>query len=222
MSNIHVWSSWLKTAEEMQRLSPEPLQFFCAIEMDARGLSVFEPLINRLQEINGEYWTYTFDDRRTSITTKNRIAHLNMGQNLVSEFCTSDPSVNYLLFMAADCMPPADAIPKLLELNHPLVGGEVTTYCLKGPVVSEFHPISVQEHMATAAFIFIHRSVFKQLRWRSDPDLGMTDDPSYHYDAKTLLNIPTYVRKDVVGKHYPEAVGAIETRGYDMKVVRDQ
>jgi hypothetical protein len=35
-----------------------------------------------------------------------------------------------------------------------------------------------------------------------------------------FLGVKTLVRKDVVGTHYPHAVGAIETRGYDRRVVR--
>ena len=218
MSRKEVWGNWLKNAELMQTMTDDKVHFFAAIELDARGIEPFGPLIDRLAQVGGTYWSYTLDDGRTKVTTENRLRHITMGQNLVTEFCCS-PGISHLLFMAADCMPPPDAIPKLLEVNHPLVGGEVKTYCLSGPKV-EGYAFPVQEHMATAAFVFIAREVFKQLRWRSDVDLGMTDDPSYHFDALELLGIPTYVRKDVIGKHYPESIGAIETRGYDMKVVR--
>lgn len=218
MSHPAVWGNWLANAEKLQALSPEPLHFFAAIEVDARGLEPFAALLERLKQVGGSYWTYSLDDGRTSVSTANRLRHITMGQNLVSDFC-STPGISHLLFMAADCMPPEDAIPKLLEVNHPLVGGEVKTYCLSGPTVLGY-PFPVEEHMATAAFVLIRRDVFKRLRWRWDAEEGMSDDPSYHHDAQNLLGVPTYVRKDCVGKHYPESIGAIETRGYDLKVVR--
>ena len=220
MSDFECWSSWLSNAEALAANSPEPVHFFAAIEVDARGMEPFSDLIKRLDEIGGSYWTFSLDDGRTEITTKNRLRHITMGQNLVSDFC-STPGVSHLLFLAADCKAPDDAIPKLLEVNHPLVGGEVKTYCLHGNKV-EGYPFPLEEHMATAAFIFIRRDIFKRLRWRWDTEENMTDDPCYHYDAKDLLGVTTYVRKDCIGKHYPESVGGIETRGYDMSVVREQ
>lgn len=220
MSHPLVWGSWLVNAEELIQASPEPVHYFAAIEVDARGIEPFAPLIARLEEIGGSYWTFSLDDGRTSVTTANRLRHITMGQNLVSDFCTT-PGISHLLFMAADCMPPFDVIPKLLEVDHPLVGGEVTTYCLKGPKVDHPKHLDVENHMATAAFIFIDRSVFKRLRWRWDAEEGMSDDPAYHHDAKTLLGIDTWVRKDCVGKHYPECIPGIEERGYDLTVVRD-
>lgn len=219
MSHPLVWGNWLKNAEGLQACSPEPLHFFAAIEVDARGLEPFAPLIARLEEVGGSYWTYSLDDGRTEVSTANRLRHITMGQNLVSDFCTT-PGISHLLFMAADCMAPDNAIEKLLEVNHPLVGGEVPTYCLSGPWVDNPKHIPIQNHMATAAFVFISREVFKRLRWRWDAEEGMSDDPAYHFDAKNLLGIDTWVRKDCIGKHYPECIPAIEERGYDLKVVR--
>jgi hypothetical protein len=63
--------------------------------------------------------------------------------------------------------------------------------------------------------------LFRKLRWRSDPDENLTDDPCWHQDA-LALGVPTYVRKDVVGRHHPESIGPIEGRGHDMTVVRPQ
>lgn len=538
MSKEQCWSYWLANADAIKASHPAGVQYFAAIEIDARGLAPFKPLVDRLEQIGGAYWTYSLDDGRTTISTANRLRHIVTGQNLVTDYATT-PGFSHLLFMAADCAPPPDALPKLLEVNHPLVGGEVTTYCvddatealtkngwkhrweinpddellgldpntntihwsplldlhvfnhdgpltryrnrtfdafttdehrwliepqgtnkrvfettnnlstkhtgarlilgggtpfefantpvfsdefvelvgwtvtegyyakrgysvvlrqsqsvnpeycerirslgkhfagqgatfterpgenanffyfgkgigillrqsapnkqltpaflcsltisqahllyetllagdgahaasgqivwaqkdqgrldsfqmlcsmlglrshlrphsqsadcslvsvyrgrgsiasrvgrlhvsqepysgkvwcptldqgvfmarrngftywtgncLSGSPVPKYTAFPVQEHMATAAFIFIERQVFKRLRWRWDVEAGMTDDPCYHYDAKTLLGIDTYVRKDCIGRHFPEAIGGIETRGYDMKVVR--
>jgi hypothetical protein len=47
-----------------------------------------------------------------------------------------------------------------------------------------------------------------------------SDDPAYHHDALKYLGIPTHVRMDSIAKHFPEAIGSIESRGHDMTVVR--
>lgn len=218
MSHKDTWSSWLRNADEIKASHPEGVHYFAAIQIDGRGIEIFRPLINELERLQGSYFTYSLDDGRTEVTTKNRLRHITTGQNIVSEFATA-ADASHLLFLAADLAPAPDTLPKLLELNHPLVGGEVTTYCLSGPKV-ESYPFPVEEHMATAAYILIARQVFKRLRWRWDKEENLSDDPAYHHDAQTLLGIPTYVRKDCIGKHYPEAIGAIETRGYDLTVVR--
>ncbi len=218
MDQEDTWGAWLRSAEEIIASHHEGVHYFAAIETDARGIEPFKPLTDKLTEIGGSWFTYTLDDGRTEVTTANRLRHITMGQNIVTDFATS-LNASHLLFLAADLAPDPQTIPKLLELNHPLCGGEVSTYCLSGPAV-EGYPFNVEEHMATAAYLFIHSSVYKRLRWRWDAAEGMSDDPAYHHDAITLLGVPTYVRKDCIGKHYPECIGAIETRGHDMKVVR--
>lgn len=218
MANRETWASWLDTAEGLQKAAPDRLKFFAAIELDGREMEPFGPLVSRLQELDSDWWTFSLDDGRTSVTGENRLRHITMGQNLVSEY-SSHIGASHLLFLAADLRPPADALPKLLEVDWPLVGGEVRTYCLSGPPVAGYH-FPVQEHMPTAAFVLISRAVFKRLRWRADRDLGMSDDPSYHHDAEQLLGVRARVRKDVVGRHFPESIGPIETRfpGRDMSV----
>lgn len=221
MDNPDTWGAWLYSAQAIKadaQQARKSIKFFAAIELDARGLEPFASLLDKLQELDAEYWTYTLDDGRTEVTTGNRLRHLTMGQNLVSEYATSN-GMEWMLFLAADCRPPDDVFTKLLEMDHPIVGPEIRTYCLSGPVVHEF-PFPVQQHMISAACIFIHRSIFKQLRWRVDPDLGMTDDPSYAHDAKNMLGYNSYVRKDIFAQHYPESIGGIETRGHDLKVHR--
>jgi hypothetical protein len=75
--------------------------------------------------------------------------------------------------------------------------------------------------MATAAFVMLRRDLFRRLRWRWDLDMGDSDDPCLWKDARDLYGVPTYVRKDVVGRHHPECIPAIELRGHaDMTVYR--
>lgn len=224
MDNPETWGAWLLHAEAMQTFglgAGYEVKFFAAIEVDARGLDLFHPLLVRLAALGGEHWAFMLDDGRTQVTTNNRLRHITVGQNLVNDYCCDNLDVSHLLFMAADTEPPPDAIDKLMELNWPIVGGEVPTYGLTGPRVDGYkgYPFPVEEHMATAAFVMLSREAFRHLRWRWDLDAGMTDDPCLRSDA-LRLGWPTYVRKDCVGKHHPEYIGAVETRGHDMTVHR--
>lgn len=242
MDDPDIWKSWLRNAEDMAGWA-DGVHFFAALELDARGYEPFHPLMDELVILNNggsdagigfDYFGYTLDDGRTKVTTNNRLRHITMGQNLVTDYACSRPDVTHLLFMAADCMPPGNAIPKLVEMDWPIVGGHVPTYCLDGPPVrrtdgcdtltDHTFPIEwdVREHMATAAFILLRRDLFTKLRWRWDLEEGMTDDPCMHHDALHLLGVPTYVRHDVVGRHYPEVIPAIEHRGYDLTVTRTE
>lgn len=224
MDNPDTWGSWMRNAEKIKENYQHfgnwaDVKYFAAIQVDARGLEPFGPFIQRLEQIGGSYWTYSLDDGRTEVSTKNRIRHIVVGQNLCNDYSMSNPSCTHMLFMAADCMPPDDVLPKMLEMDHPLCAPYITTYGLTGPKVDKY-PFPVMNSMASAAAIFMDRSVFSGLRWRWDMDKNMSDDPSFHHDALHYLNIPTYVRTDCLAQHFPQAIGAIETRGHDMRVVR--
>lgn len=218
MDREETWSSWLTHAEEISASHPDGVIYFAAIEEDARGLEPFEPLIDRLADVNSHYWTFILDDGRTEVTTANRLRHITFGQNVVMDRACSNPDITHLLFLAADLEPPAAVLPLLLELDHPVVGVEIPTYCLSGPVVPRYS-FPVQEHMASAAGIMFTRDAFRVLRWRWDIDAGDSDDPCMHKDA-LARGWPTYVRKDCVGRHHPEMIPAIERRGHDRRVVR--
>lgn len=209
------WSSWLRNSEELSR--DYDVQYFAAIEVDSRGLEPFAPLVRRLEEIGGMYHSYSIDDGRTEVTSANRLRHICAGRNLVQDFAL-ERRATHVLFLDADTMPPADAITKLLEMDHPLVGGQVDTYNLSGPPVDRY-PYPVEEHMNTAGFLLVGEPLLTRLRWRWD--WGMTDDPCFHRDAIEFFGIPTYVRKDVKGTHFPQHIPPIEQRGHDdMKVYR--
>lgn len=224
MDNIDHWGSWMRNAEKVKEEYQHfgnwtDVKYFAAIQIDSRGLEPFGPFLKRLEEIGGEFWTYSLDDGRTEVTTKNRIRHITVGQNLVNDYAMSIPSCTHMLFLAADTMPPNDILPKMLEMNHPLCAPYITTYGLRGPRVDKYS-FPVMNAMASAAAIFIGREVFSGIRWRWDMDKNMSDDPCFHHDALHYLKIPTYVREDCQAQHFPISVGAIETRGHDMKVHR--
>ncbi|WP_213451575.1 hypothetical protein [Rhizomonospora bruguierae] len=210
--------SWLRTAEALADSHPDGVRFFAALELDGRGRPPFEPVFNRLHRLGGEWWTFTLDDGRTEVTSGNRYSHICAGRNLITDYALS-AGASHILHLDADMCPPPDALPKLLTLDHPLVGGEVPTYNLRGPAVAQY-PFRVESHMNTAGFLLVERSVFRRLRWRWDMDAGMSDDPCYHADARELLGVETYVRKDVIGRHWPENIPPLEGRGYDLRVVR--
>jgi hypothetical protein len=228
--NPDFYLAWLYSAEEMQTCSD--VQFFAALELDGRGVEPFVPLLNRLLALGGDQWSFSFDDGATEYKTENRLRRITMGQNLCSQFAL-DAGASHMLFMAADCQPPGDAIPKLLEVDWPIVGGEVggavpgqmSTYGLRGsevrdhPATHEPFPFPVEEHMATAAFVMIQRQLLKRVKWRYDLDTASTDDPCLYADA-LALGYPTLVRKDCFARHYPDVIGPIETRGHDRAIRR--
>lgn len=229
MHDEATWASWLINAEAIQQSVPGPVRYFCAIETDARGEDPFRPLCDALSGMDGDWWTFSLDDGRSSVTTANRLRHITAGQNLATDYALSDPDCTHLLFLAADLEPPADCLPKLLALDHPLVGGHVPTYCLDGPNVWESGDVNfvaldadVRQHMATAAFVLIRRDLLRFVRWRWDLDAGMSDDPCLHHDARTFHGVETLVHHGVVGRHHPESITSIETRfpDADMSVAR--
>lgn len=131
--------AWLYHAEAIAASHPDGVTFFAALELDARGIAPFAPLLDRMAQIEAEtgapvaHWTFSFDDGADEITTGNRLRRITMGQNMASRFAM-DVGATHMLFCAADCAPPGDVLPKLLEMEHPIVGPEITTYCLHGPV----------------------------------------------------------------------------------------
>ena len=228
MGDPDAWSSWLKHADRQRLMAAEAgygFEHFAAIQTDGRGLVPFHPLLARLRELVGDWWTYSLDDGRERITMTNRWRHITFGQNLAVERAQADPEVEWLLFLAADCAAPSDIVPRMLEIGHPLCGPYISTYGLRGPAVTHRpdgtpYDFPLEDAMASAAALWVHRSVFRRIRFRWDLDDAMSDDPCFHADARDLLGVPTLVRMDVLARHYPEAVGDYESRGYDTAVVR--
>lgn len=188
--------NWLRTAEEM---FVDDVHFFAAIENVGPA---FDPFLKRLAQVRGEYWTFNVDDGQDVITSANRLHRICMGRNLIIEFALTRPRISHVLFLDSDLIAQGDCVSKLLELDAPLAGGDVPSYCLTGPAVRHRVP-NVQRHWNTAGFLMVRRDVLRDLRWGHDPDAGETDDPWYQHRAVKLGYPMTLVRKDVLGLHTP-------------------
>ena len=211
MSEKDAWSSWLLNADQIKESHGGDVHYFAAIEVDGRGIEPFAPLIEQLEALGGSYWTYSLDDGRQRVDMTNRWRHITFGQNMVFDFSQACPNCTHVLFLAADTEVPGDILPRMLEMNHPICAPYITTYGLRGEYVPTY-PFPVEAAMASAAAIFVARSVFRKVRWRWDLDDMMSDDPCFWNDTRNLLGIETHVRHDVRAKHHPEAIGAYETR----------
>jgi hypothetical protein len=221
MDNPEHCEAWLAHAEAMQ--ADQDVIHFAALEHDARGPEVFCDLRQRLKELGGASWTFSLDTGDTSISQGNRDKRIVMGHALMQDFAM-ESGASHLLFVGADSTPPPDALPKLLEVDWPIVGGVIRAYNLTGPLVTH-HPLTgvafpfeVREHLATSSFVLLDRALFSRVRARWDLVAGLTDDPCLHHDALDL-GFQTLIRRDCVARHYPEQVVAVERRGHDMSYV---
>lgn len=224
MSDDDAWRGWLLNAEQLAAETTDDVRFFAAIEVDGRGLFPFLPLTDELEHlyemgIHFDTWVFSLDDGRTENNFSTRLRHITAGQNLATDYAVST-GASHLLFMAADCAYEPDALNRLVAVDVPVIGAHVPTYCLDGPPVPELSEHGdIREHMPTAAFVLLRRDFFRFHRWRWDLDAGMSDDPCLEHDAYQFFNTRTLVHHDVVGRHYPEAIGSYESRGYDTEVV---
>lgn len=224
--------AWLYSAEALVRsaaMQGVRVTFFAALEIDARGTEPFEPLLSRLDRLETqlkeysvrcETWTFFLGDGRTEVDMSNRLRHITVGQNLATDYALSN-GADAMLFMAADTAPHPDTVYEFVKLNHPLIGGQVDTYGLDGPVCSRYIPEyrdQIREHMPTAAYVWIRRDLLRFVRWRWDLDAGMSDDPCLYHDALTLFEVQAIVHHGLRGRHYPEVIGDYKSRGYDTKV----
>jgi hypothetical protein len=231
MDREETWKSWLLNGKQMKESNPDGVDFFAAIEVDARGVNPFALLRTKLTMLNdamldnGSWWTFSLDDGRTVITTQNRLMHIVMGQNVCMERAAAD-DYSHMLFVAADCEPPPDVIPKLLEVNEHVVAAHSPTYCLPNKPLNNTVSIPVATWVDpdtlcfSAACVMFDREAFRLLRWRTDGDANMSDDPCLQHDAWYNHHWPIYVRTDAITQHHPATIPPIEQRGHDMNVVR--
>lgn len=220
---------WLTSAEEMAEKTNEaglgPLHVFVSLEIDSRGTGVYKSLFARLNELESvgiqcSYWTFTLNDHTVEVDGLNRLFRICAGRNLVQDWALRDGDVSHIFFVDSDLMVPADSVVKMMEVNRPLVGGNVPAYCLGvgHPLRDEF-PFPVSTHWNTAGYLLVSRPVFRRVRWRTDLDIGMTDDPCYAADTEEAGFGPTWVRKDIIGIH--GHLAPMEERGHDRVIQYD-
>lgn len=230
---------WLTTAEQMRAHTSHDLEFFCAVQVGQGRDENLDPLRNRMEELHGTIWTFSVNDGETEVSNRKRIHDICMGRNLAIEFAIRKDAT-HILFLDTDVYVKGDCLQKLLEIDHPLVGGHVPSYCLDGPPVTvqpeykyfvsyegagRVHThgkrpfpdgIDLRAHWNTAGFLLVQKSAFRTLRWRHDMDDGYSDDPAFAADASARGFGNTWVRHDVIGAHDP--LRPVEKRGYDRSI----
>lgn len=226
--------TWLRNAEAMRKHAADvghEVEFFLAIETDARGVAPFDAIVDRICDLDGHVWRYSLDDGSDEILSGNRLIRICMGRNLAQEHAMRNQA-SHLLFLDTDVLADEDCIPKLLELQHPVVGGNVGAYCMDGPVVPPLDTvysevphrnfpdgIEVKAHWNTAGFLMVERQVFSRVAWHYDLDAGLTDDPAYQRETRELFG-ETWVRYDVIGRHVGALVAVEERTDADRHIYR--
>lgn len=220
--------NWIAGWQGIMQKFPN-VKWFSAFELDSRGLEPFAEVIDVLRQVNGDYWTYSINDMQSKVTSSNRWIRIETGRNLIREFaqrvrvtsghhwgedCTelNHGVVNYqaILYVDSDIALDVDIVEKMLEIDRPLVGVDVPSYCLSGPIVSQ-EP-RVEEHWTTAGALLVNAPAFYDLPWSHNAYLNLSDDPTFQSMAERLLRREgvttldstygmTWVRKDIQAKH---------------------
>lgn len=228
------WGSWLNNAEAIKESVPgTEVKYYCAVELDGRGMGPYHDAgwVEMAELVGVHFETFTYDSGRTSVHTENRLKHICLGRNMIAHHASCDMGVTHIMGLDGDVSPPPDILPNLLAVDYPIVAANIPTYGFTGPRMAKNPRNAEQDYppewnvmqvpLASAGAWLIQRRVFNYLRWRVDYPLGMTDDPSYLYDATNLLRInpPILLRNDTIAKHWPESIGSIESRLTDPNLV---
>lgn len=221
------WGSWLNNHEQIKESVPDvEVRYYCAVELDGRGLAAYHESgwMDAAKEADVTFETFTYNSGRTLIHTESRLKHICLARNLISQYAIEDEHVTHILGVDGDVTPPPDILPNLLAVDYPLVSAFIPTYCFHAPNLlanpqnpEHEYPKSwkVQATPQSSAGAWLaQRRVFASLRWRTDPALYLSDDPSYLFDMVHVLGVnpPVLQRSDTVAPHWPGTIGPIETR----------
>lgn len=214
LAGVEQYGAWLLPD---LRSEENDVEYFASIETDGRGRDVFAPFIEALDTRGGATWQFSLNTNEQETSGNDRIVRICTGRNLCQEYA-SRRAFEWILFLDSDVTPPDDIIPKLLEMDHPIVGAKVPTYCLGGPVMEEYADYEVQEHWTTAGCLMVHASIFRRVWWGPDTTLGLTDDPAYQAMVIAVTGHRTRVRQDIIALH-PGPIFSVENRGHDLRIV---
>lgn len=220
--------AWLRWAPAMMASWPAGVRWFCAVEVDARGLAPFAALLDALRPLGATIWTYSIDKApfelgAWQIRTGERHSRVTTGRNLAATYAM-EQGFSWVLFLDTDVEPHPDAIPRLAELERPIAFGNVSTYGRDGPRLT-WLPGDTRRHSCTAGYVLVHRRAFTRVWWGYDLDSGLSDDPAYARNvelAGRAINEDwrAVTRHDAPGRHHPEQIGPLEERGTDTRLWR--
>lgn len=233
-------TSWLETD---LRGGDHEVDYICALELDGRGHTIHMELLSRLAELGGVRHEFRFDDGADYLTNEDRLDRICLGRNIVMQH-GQRRGYDAILFLDSDVWVPPDTLTRMLQVEWPIVGGLVPTYCLTGNVVQTYGQLYLEAgwaldrmnaegrprhevipsteamvHWNTAGFLLMRRPLFRHIRWLWDVDEGLTDDPATQF-ACVDRGYPTLVLHDLVGEHRPPAIGPLASRGHDLRIHR--
>lgn len=230
------WSWWLKNWAEIKfntLQAGHEVEWLAVLQEDGRGRGVFDPLTVEMPNraicgLDMSLRWFSLDLGVDEWTTGTRLAGIVTGRNLIIDHAIRHGH-DWIYFADSDIEAPDDVLPRLLEMDWPVCGAHVPTYCLSGPFarndwrgrirdVGERYE-DTQVHWNTAGSLLVRRDLFTRVPWRIDPDAGQTDDPATQAEMERL-GYPTLVRHDVICRHHPDQVSGFEHRGLDRTVYR--
>jgi len=229
------WWHWVENAEQLTQhanANDIDVEWLAVLQHDSRGQEPFHELLDRLARLDDAglqvtAWWFSIDTGEDQVTSANRLAAICTGRNLIIAHALRSGH-DWVYFADADISAPGNILEQLLELEWPVVGAHVPTYCLDGePIRAIAHPAGrivrfpehadTRLHWNTAGSLLVAREAFRKVPWRFDPDDGLTDDPATQHQLASW-GLPTVVRHDVVCTHHPGAIGPLEQRGHDLSV----
>ncbi len=219
--------AWLERAEERWVKAREAgidVSHFIAYEVDDRGMAPYSELEARLGEdlpmIHTVTHQFMMNTGETEYSGRSRLGRICAGRTMAHDYAQQQ-AYTHILFLDSDVEVEDDCVPKLLEVDHGIVGGHVPVYGLDGPQVEEHRNIDLREHWNTAGFLLVRRDVFRALRWRWDLETGCTDDPCFQQDAVKGGWGQTWVRHDVIGVHVEPMVPVEDRNDVDRKIYQE-
>jgi hypothetical protein len=226
--------AWLRDANDVLSKFPNA-KYFAAFELDHRGLEPFQDVIKRLEELNGDYWTYSINDKESKVTFSNRWIRIETGRNLVRDFAQRLRRIggnhwgedtwkdnlgvvnnDAVLYIDSDMYLSSLVVEKMFEIDRALVSVNVPAYGLSGKVVNE--DPRIEEHWNTAGMLLVNAPAYYDLPWYHNSYLNLSDDPTFQYLAERLPWGQTWVRKDINAEHMGQLV-EVEARQIQDRVI---